>query len=106
MQFQHLKLCNFLSSVSEFSKFLTNVTVKKDPRAPENFLAGTFLPPGSGLATSDNSQISCNSKFKGLIAFLCKIPAYLTLIVLTIILVLEILFYQGNHFYINRLNMT
>ena len=42
---------NFLLSAAEFSKLLNNVILKNIQRALENFLASTFLPPGSGLAT-------------------------------------------------------
>ena len=51
MQFQLLQLCTFLSSAAQFSILLTNLIFIKFQRAIKNVLAGTFLPPGSGLAT-------------------------------------------------------
>ena len=46
-----MQLCTFLSSVAEILKLFDNLNSQKVQRALENLLAGTFLPPGSGLAT-------------------------------------------------------
>ena len=51
MQFQLLEVCTLLSSVAEFAMLFNKFNFQKSHRALENVLVGTFLPPGSGLAT-------------------------------------------------------
>ena len=58
MQFQLLQLCTLLSSVTEFAILFNKFNFLKSYWALENVLAGTFLPPGSGLATPGLVQCS------------------------------------------------
>ena len=51
MQIQLLEVCTFISSVAEIAILFNMCNFQKVQRALENVLAGTFLPPGSGLAT-------------------------------------------------------
>ena len=52
MEYIHLFQLYLFNQLLQNSQYhLTNLIFKKFQRALENVLAGTFLPPGSGLAT-------------------------------------------------------